>query len=90
MSSSVNYFYHCAETPEKISLKEERFIWAYGFINFRPWPAGSIVSGPAVRQNIMMEGCSGAKLFTSWWSRNRERVRKALGQDLPSSRACSQ
>jgi hypothetical protein len=40
-----------------INLQEKRFILAHGFRDFSSWVVGSIVSGPGVRQSIVMEGC---------------------------------
>lgn len=38
-----------------------------------PSLAAYIVPGPVVRQNIMSEGCGGAKLLTSWLPESIER-----------------
>jgi hypothetical protein len=48
--------------PEKINLKEEKML-AHGF---SLWLASFIAFGNMVRQNIMMVGVCGAKLFIEW------------------------
>jgi hypothetical protein len=53
--------HYCDKTPEKISLKLERLIFAHGSRAFRSWSLGSVISGPVVRQNIMMGVHSGAE-----------------------------
>jgi hypothetical protein len=54
-------FCHYENISEKNNLREERFLLADGFRGFSPLSAGSIVSGPVVRQDMMAEG--------PWWSR---------------------
>ena len=56
----VNYaivlvFYCCDKIPEKNQLEEERLVLAICFKGFNLWPAGSIVSGPEARKNMVAE-----------------------------------
>jgi hypothetical protein len=59
--------------------REEGYILAHGLKGFIPWSFGTIVSGPAVRQNIMVEGydvCRAA--YPRAARRQSERDRKTL------------
>jgi hypothetical protein len=61
---------------KKINLNKERFILGYGITGFSPWSLGSIVSGPVVRQSIMVERVwqSKAAHFETVGSRERKGV----------------
>jgi hypothetical protein len=39
----------------KLTERRKRFILDYGFKGFRPWSCGSFISGPVVRQSIIVE-----------------------------------
>jgi hypothetical protein len=46
---------------------------AHSFRGFSLLLADCIVSGPSVKQNIMVEGYVGAEIFNSWQPGSRER-----------------
>jgi hypothetical protein len=48
-------FHPCDKIPEKNNVREKSFLLAHGFRSFSPWLFGSIVSGPVLRQCIMVE-----------------------------------
>jgi hypothetical protein len=74
---NVNQFFFA----EKNNL-EERFILPHSFRGFSPWPAGSIVSGFVIKQNILAEGHGAAKLLSACWPGSRDRE-SDKGQDIP-------
>jgi hypothetical protein len=55
--------------PEKINLKEKRFIFDHSFTGFSLWSLGTIVSEAVVRQNIIA--------WSVWWSK-ADYLRQAL------------
>jgi hypothetical protein len=72
------------QIPEKINLREEKFILAHGIRGFSPWLAGSIAFRPLARQNFMAEGCGGRKLLTAWQSGSQEWQERVGDKKYPS------
>jgi hypothetical protein len=55
------------------NLKGGKTNLPHGFRGFRPWSAGSIVSGPVLRQSIMVKGMVEQLMVVR---QGRERVRE--------------
>jgi hypothetical protein len=54
------------KSPAKNNLQRNDLEMTHCFRGFNPWLPGPIAFRPVMKQNITVEGCGRAKLFTSW------------------------